>query len=139
MRKICKIYRALVSGVMDMDEVVIKQPIGRIKYPGVAKGLDVASPSGKPALSSVRVLERDLENNCTLVQVILFMYLAGSQPKCSHPELTGESFEEDGGHQIPENPVLGDSGYNLHAHQIVLVHPITNEVAADFAKRDLTT
>lgn len=69
MRKICKVYRALVSGVMELDEVVIKQPVGTIKYPGVAKGLYVACPSGKPALSSVRVLERDSENNCTLVQV----------------------------------------------------------------------
>ncbi|KAL3344382.1 hypothetical protein AABB24_023693 [Solanum stoloniferum] len=150
MRKICKIYRALVSGVMDMDEVVIKQPIGTIKYPGVAKGLYVASPSGKPALSSVRVLERDSENNCTLVQVEIQsgrphqirihlsfigfpligdpLYVSGGQPKCFHPELMDESFEEDGGYQRPENPVPGDCGYNLHAHQICLIHPITNEL-----------
>ncbi|KAJ8557173.1 hypothetical protein K7X08_002798 [Anisodus acutangulus] len=123
MRKICKIYWALVSGVMDMDEVFIKQPIGRIKYPGVAKGLYVASPSGKPALSSVRVLERDLENNCTLVQV----EIQSGRPHQIRIHLSfiglpliGESFEEDGGHQIPGNPVLGDSGYNLHAHQLFL-------------------
>ncbi|XP_015164106.1 RNA pseudouridine synthase 5 isoform X2 [Solanum tuberosum] len=150
MRKICKIYRALVSGVMDMDEVVIKQPIGTIKYPGVAKGLYVASPSGKPALSSVRVLERDSENNCTLVQVEIQsgrphqirihlsfigypligdpLYVSGGQPKCFHPELMDESFEKDGGYQRPENPVPGDCGYNLHAHQIGLIHPITNEL-----------
>ncbi|KAG5621047.1 hypothetical protein H5410_006265 [Solanum commersonii] len=172
MRKICKIYRALVSGVMDMDEVVIKQPIGTIKYPGVAKGLYVASPSedtsvglicsdffflGKPALSSVCVLERDSENNCTLVQVEIQsgrphqirihlsfigypligdpLYVSGGQPKCFHPELMDESFEKDGwlyflirGYQRPENPVPGDCGYNLHAHQIGLIHPITNEI-----------
>ncbi|XP_047257776.1 RNA pseudouridine synthase 5 isoform X3 [Capsicum annuum] len=148
MRKICKIYRALVSGVMDMDEVVIKQPIGTIKYSGVAKGLYVASPSGKPALSSVRVLERDSENNCTLVQVEIQsgrphqirihlsfiglpligdpLYVSGGQPKCFHPVMS-ESFEKDGGYRRPENPVPGDSGYNLHAHQIVLIHPIINE------------
>ncbi|XP_049382533.1 RNA pseudouridine synthase 5 isoform X3 [Solanum stenotomum] len=150
MRKICKIYRTLVSGVMDMDEVVIKQPIGTIKYPGVAKGLYVASPSGKPALSSVRVLERDSENNCTLVQVEIQsgrphqirihlsfigypligdpLYVSGGQPKCFHPELMDESFEKDGGYQRPENPVPGDCGYYLHAHQIGLIHPITNEL-----------
>ncbi|XP_047257777.1 RNA pseudouridine synthase 5 isoform X5 [Capsicum annuum] len=149
MRKICKIYRALVSGVMDMDEVVIKQPIGTIKYSGVAKGLYVASPSGKPALSSVRVLERDSENNCTLVQVEIQsgrphqirihlsfiglpligdpLYVSGGQPKCFHPVMS-ESFEKDGGYRRPENPVPGDSGYNLHAHQIVLIHPIINEL-----------
>nr|XP_009589059.2 RNA pseudouridine synthase 5 isoform X4 [Nicotiana tomentosiformis] len=149
MRKISKIYRALVSGVIDMDEVLIKQPIGTIKYPGVAKGLYVASPSGKPALSSVHVLERDLENNSTLVQVEIQsgrphqirihlsfiglpligdpLYVSGGQPKCFDPELMDESFEKDGGYQRPENPVPGDCGYNLHAHQIVLIHPITNE------------
>ncbi|PWA63591.1 tetratricopeptide repeat (TPR)-like superfamily protein [Artemisia annua] len=50
--------RALASGIINEDEVVIYQPIGTLKYPGVAKGLYVASPSGfslhnhmKPALS----------------------------------------------------------------------------------------
>ncbi|PWA70979.1 pseudouridine synthase family protein [Artemisia annua] len=39
-------YRALASGIINEDEVVIDQPIGTLKYPGVAKGLYVASPSG---------------------------------------------------------------------------------------------
>ncbi|KAK3422343.1 hypothetical protein EUGRSUZ_G02814 [Eucalyptus grandis] len=49
-RKISKIYRALVNGLVDEDEVIITEPIGVIKYPGVAKGLYVASPSGSMIL-----------------------------------------------------------------------------------------
>ncbi|KAF6150464.1 hypothetical protein GIB67_030265 [Kingdonia uniflora] len=68
-RKISKVYRALAKGILDKDEVVIKQPIGMIRYPGVAKGLYVASPSGKPALSKVNVCEKDMQNNSTIVEV----------------------------------------------------------------------
>jgi 23S rRNA-/tRNA-specific pseudouridylate synthase len=50
-------------------KVVIKQPIGVVRYPGVAQGLYVASPEGKPAFSKVFVLERDREKNCSLVKV----------------------------------------------------------------------
>ncbi|XP_060675444.1 RNA pseudouridine synthase 5 isoform X3 [Ziziphus jujuba] len=68
-RKVTKIYRALVTGIIGEDEVIIKQPIGMVQYPGVAKGLYVATPSGKPSLSKVEVLERDVKKNLTLVQV----------------------------------------------------------------------
>ncbi|KAI5648680.1 hypothetical protein M9H77_34685 [Catharanthus roseus] len=150
MRKISKIYRALASGIIRDNEVVIDQPIGMVKYPGVAKGLYVASPSGKPALSKVTILERNVQSNTTLVQVEIQsgrphqirihlsfiqhpllgdpLYVAGGQPNCLDPESIDESFAQDGGYNKPENPVPGDCGYHLHAHQLVLVHPITNEL-----------
>ncbi|VFQ83613.1 unnamed protein product [Cuscuta campestris] len=149
-RKIVKIYRALAKGVISEDEVVIEQPIGVIRYPGVAKGLYVASPSGKPALSNVRVLERQVENNWTLVEVEIQsgrphqirihlssighpligdpLYIDGGQPRCFDPDLFDENFAQDGGYQRPENPVPGDCGYNLHAHKVVLPHPNTQEL-----------
>ncbi|XP_063950698.1 RNA pseudouridine synthase 5 isoform X2 [Daucus carota subsp. sativus] len=68
-RKISKTYRALASGILHENEVIINEPIGMLRYPGVAKGLYVASPSGKLALSKVRVLERDIQNNRTVVEV----------------------------------------------------------------------
>ncbi|PWA50649.1 Pseudouridine synthase, catalytic domain-containing protein [Artemisia annua] len=37
--------KALASGIINADEVVIDQLIGTLKYPGVAKGLYVASTS----------------------------------------------------------------------------------------------
>ncbi|CAL0316091.1 unnamed protein product [Lupinus luteus] len=149
-RKIAKIYRALVSGIVDNDKVVINQPIGVVKYPGVAKGLYVASQSGKPALSVANVLERDTQRNSTLVQVQIQsgrphqirihlsfighpllgdpLYAVGGQPKCLDCEFVDESFAEDGGYQRPSKPVPGDCGYHLHAHHLALTHPRTNEV-----------
>ncbi|XP_044461751.1 RNA pseudouridine synthase 5 isoform X2 [Mangifera indica] len=149
-KKISKIYRALVSGIVVEDEIIIKQPIGIMRYPGVAKGLYVATVSGKPALSKVRVLERDLQGNKTLVQVAIQsgrphqirihlafvghplegdpLYIAGGQPKSFDSELADETFAHDGGYLRPLAPVPGDCGYHLHAHQLTLSHPTTNEV-----------
>ncbi|XP_048421293.1 RNA pseudouridine synthase 5 isoform X2 [Pyrus x bretschneideri] len=149
-RKISKIYRALVTGIVCEDKVIVKQPIGMVRYPGVAKGLYVASPTGKPALSKVEVLERQIHKNQTLVQVEIQsgrphqirihlsyighpllgdpLYVPGGQPKCSDFDLVDESFADDGGFRRPTNPVPGDCGYNLHAHQVTLSHPASNEV-----------
>ncbi|GAV67694.1 PseudoU_synth_2 domain-containing protein [Cephalotus follicularis] len=173
-RKISKTYRALVNGILDKDKVthmtasffwgnitvlydhdpctrkvIINQPIGIMRYPGVAKGLYVASSSGKPALSNVDVLERDKERNCTLVQVEIQsgrphqirihlsfighplsgdpLYVAGGQPKCFDAEFADKSIAQDGGYQRPIKPVPGDCGYYLHAHKVALSHPTTNE------------
>ncbi|CAD6210729.1 unnamed protein product [Miscanthus lutarioriparius] len=81
-RKISKFYRALVTGILDDDEVVVTQPIGLVHYPGVAEGLYAACSSGKPAMSKVCVLERLAHQNHTLVQVMrdlcnLFLETAG--------------------------------------------------------------
>ncbi|KAM6582684.1 hypothetical protein CsatB_009686 [Cannabis sativa] len=149
-RKILKIYRALVTGIVCDDKVNVSQPIGIVQYPGVAKGLYVASPSGKPALSKVEVLERDTEKNCTLVQVeiqsgrphqirihLAFighpllgdpLYVVGGGPQRSDSEYLDENFALDGGFLRPTKPVPGDCGYSLHAHKVTLSHPTTNEV-----------
>ncbi|KAL2324787.1 hypothetical protein Fmac_023845 [Flemingia macrophylla] len=154
--KIAKIYRALVSGIVENDKVTINQPIGMVKYPGVAKGLYVASQlavfiePGKPALSVVEILERSIQENSTLVQVKIQsgrphqirihlsfighpllgdpLYGVGGQPKCLDCDIIDESFAEDGGYQRPAKPVPGDCGYYLHAHMLSLSHPITNEL-----------
>ncbi|OVA10176.1 Pseudouridine synthase [Macleaya cordata] len=150
-RKISKIYRALATGILDKDEVVINQPIGMMRYPGVAKGLYIASSAGKPALSKVKVLERDVQGNHTLVQVEIQsgrphqirihlsfighpllgdpLYVTGGLPNCVNSESVDESYAEDGGYQRPRKPVPGDCGYYLHAHQLVLYHPTTNELS----------
>ncbi|XWS07922.1 hypothetical protein CRYUN_Cryun41cG0033300 [Craigia yunnanensis] len=149
-RQISKIYRALVTGIIGVDKVVINQPIGNVRYPGVAKGLYVASPSGKPALSKAEVLERDEQQNRTLVQVEIEsgrphqirihlsfighpllgdpLYVAGGQPRWFDSEFVDESYAQDGGYERPTNPVPGDCGYYLHAHRLVLSHPTTNEM-----------
>ncbi|XP_057997616.1 uncharacterized protein LOC110648935 [Hevea brasiliensis] len=55
---------------------------------------------GTPALMKVEVLESDMQGNCTLAQRV--------------SETT--------------KPVPGECGYYLHAHQLILLHPTTNEV-----------
>ncbi|XP_010253582.1 PREDICTED: RNA pseudouridine synthase 5 isoform X2 [Nelumbo nucifera] len=149
-RRISKVYRALASGIIDKDEVIIKQPIGIMRYQGVANGLYVASSSGKPALSKVDVLERDIPGNCTLVQVEIQsgrphqirihlsfighpllgdpLYVTGGHPKCFNSESGENDFAQDGGYQRPINPVPGDCGYYLHAHHLVLHHPTMKKV-----------
>ncbi|KAH7667632.1 tRNA pseudouridine(32) synthase protein [Dioscorea alata] len=149
-RRISKFYRALVTGLLEDDEVLIKQPIGVMQYPGVAKGLYIATSSGKPALSKVSVVERDVLENRTLVQVEIHsgrphqirihlayighplfgdpLYDIGGHPKSVESELVDGSFAEDGGYNKPTNPVPGDCGYFLHAHRVILFHPSTDEV-----------
>ncbi|KAG2541567.1 hypothetical protein PVAP13_9NG687000 [Panicum virgatum] len=137
-RKISKFYRALVTGILDNDEVVVTQPIGLVHYPGVAEGLYAACSSGKPAMSKVCVLERLAHQNQTLVQVEIHsgrphqirihlayighplvddpLYGIGGHPKFVEPESTGtdSSFAYDGGYERPLQPVPGDCGYHLH-------------------------
>ncbi|KAI3857836.1 hypothetical protein MKX03_009955 [Papaver bracteatum] len=149
-RKISKLYRALATGIIDKDEVVISQPIGAMRYAGVAKGLYMASSSGKPALSKVKVLERDVQRNRSLVQVEIQsgrphqirihlsyighplagdpLYASGGVPISFDSESVDDSHAKDGGYQRPMRPLPGDCGYFLHAHQLVLHHPTTNEV-----------
>lgn len=149
-RGISKFYRALVQGKLHHDEVQIEQPIGVMHYPGVAKGLYVASSSGKPSSSKVLVLERNIQRNETLVQVeiqsgrphqirihLAFighplvgdpLYVSGGHPNYCQPVSEDARFAEDGGYHRPANPVPGDCGYHLHAHQLVLRHPTTKKM-----------
>ncbi|PKA62671.1 RNA pseudouridine synthase 5 [Apostasia shenzhenica] len=52
-RKLSKIYRALVTGILEHNEVIIEQPIGLMHYPGVATGLYVASSEGSVPSASL--------------------------------------------------------------------------------------
>ncbi|KAI4339241.1 hypothetical protein MLD38_024203 [Melastoma candidum] len=149
-RKITKFYRALVDGILAEDELIISQPIGAAKYSGVAKGLYVATTSGKPAVSKVKVLQRDVERHRTIVQVEIQsgrphqirihlsfighplicdpLYVEGGKPRCFAFDDVEESFAVDGGHVRPQHALPGDCGYFLHAHQVIISHPMTDEV-----------
>ncbi|CAN6470836.1 unnamed protein product [Victoria cruziana] len=147
-----KLAKARLAGYFaDGTSVTIDQPIGRITYPGVAKGLYVACSSGKPAESKVVVLDRDLGRNCTLVQVEISsgrphqirihlsfighpllgdpLYGIGGIPKCSQAELRDERIALDGGYCRPTKPIPGDCGYHLHAYQLIFAHPVTNKAS----------
>uniref|UniRef100_A0A7N0T289 Pseudouridine synthase RsuA/RluA-like domain-containing protein n=1 Tax=Kalanchoe fedtschenkoi TaxID=63787 RepID=A0A7N0T289_KALFE len=137
-RKILKKYRALVTGIIEDDEVVIKQPIGMMNYHGVAKGLYVASPSGKPSLSKHQTLIEVEIQSGRPHQIRIHLAFIGhpllgdplydscGQLKCFNSEFDDINHAQDGGYQRPVNPVPGDCGYHLHAHQVALAQPIAD-------------
>ncbi|KAG6553819.1 hypothetical protein Mapa_004736 [Marchantia paleacea] len=152
-RRFSKTYRALAKGVIAADEITVDHAIGKVPYPGVAGGLYMASPTGKPSLSKVVVLWRDQVNSCTLVQVniltgrphqIRIHLAAAGHPLIGDPlyveggivQETDHSDclrhegspEEDGGYQRIDGALPGDCGYLLHAWRLEFYHPISHEV-----------
>ncbi|CAK9863716.1 unnamed protein product [Sphagnum jensenii] len=154
-RRITKTYRALASGIIPTDEVVVNQPIGKVRYAGVAGGLYMACAGGKLSRSRVTVLQRNLIDNQSLVEVQIFtgrphqirihlaaighplvgdpLYLAGGQPRPLSTTAISRNLEEDldpaddGGYQRPSFALPGDTGYLLHAWHLSFIHPVTTE------------
>nr|XP_024358498.1 RNA pseudouridine synthase 5-like isoform X3 [Physcomitrium patens] len=156
-RKITKTYRALASGIIMEDEVFADIPIGKVKYSGVAGGLNMATEiGGKPSQSKVTVLWRDIVENQTLVEVQIYtgrphqirihlaalghplvgdpLYVAGGRPREDLNTVNAENCEDksmdpadDGGYQRPKSVLPGDCGYLLHAWRLSFFHPVTSQ------------
>ncbi|CAM6126349.1 unnamed protein product [Calypogeia fissa] len=154
-RRFSKTYRALASGLIELDEITVDQPIGRVPYAGVAGGLYMASTKGKPSLSKVLVLWRNKQDNCTLVQVEILtgrphqirihlasighpllgdpLYMSGGRPFAHLEGSLSESAHQssivadDGGYSRPSTALPGDIGYLLHAWRLEFYHPISEE------------
>lgn len=125
--RIRKFYRALVSGQPASDTYSVDAPIARIPY---RSGFEVhgASPTGRRALSHVRVLERRAPD-ASLVEVEIVtgrahqvrIHLAA----CGHP-LVGDPFYGPGGLPRPDARCgPGEGGFLLHSHRILLDHPMS--------------
>lgn len=119
-RTIVKKYIAVVRGVVDLDEGVIKAPISHDKKDRRRMAID--EEDGKEAITYYRVVKRNKKDNFSVLEV---------RPK------TGRT------HQIRihllhiGHPILGDTLYNgpkvedlsrqaLHAHSISFTHPTKN-------------
>lgn len=125
-RRIDKRYRALGSGVASQEQYELTAPIGPVPHPWLGT-LFAASPSGKPARSEARVLERRAD--ATLFEVLIEtgrphqirIHLAFA----GHP-LVGDPLYAAGGLPRPDLPALpGDGGYFLHAERLAFPHPAT--------------
>ncbi len=119
-----KTYRALAQGVAAISACDIRVAIGPQPHPRLGE-VFAARPSGKPAHSVARVVER--RASTTLFDVELRtgrphqirIHLAA----IGHP-LEGDPLYASGGLPRGDDPGLpGDGGYWLHAHRLVLTHP----------------
>jgi 23S rRNA pseudouridine1911/1915/1917 synthase len=123
-----KIYRALAQGRAQQDHYEILTPIGLVPHPRLGS-VWAASPTGKPSKSIAKVLSRSAAD--TTFQVALHsgrphqirIHLAS----IGHP-LVGDPLYGPTGQPLAHLPGLpGDGGYHLHAHHLLLHHPITAE------------
>jgi len=127
-RTIQKRYRALASGDPAWDERTIDVAIGPVPHPWLG-AIHAASPSGRPASSGVRVVERRAGRFLCDVHIAtgrphqIRIHLAAA----GHP-LVGDPLYAKGG--LPyrdQRAVPGDGGYALHAAEITLDHPTTGK------------
>ena len=118
-----KEYRALVSGLPSRDAFTVETPIGPVPHPRLGQ-IHAASPTGRPAVSHVRVLARRRGNALVAVtiptgrphQIRIHLAAAG------HP-LVGDPIYVEGGGPGPDPGLPGDGGYLLHARRLALTHP----------------
>ena len=107
------------------ETFTIDTPIGLVAHPRLGQ-VHAASPSGKPAVSHVRVLALRGEDALVAVtiptgrphQIRIHLAAAG------HP-LVGDPLYVEGGVPGPDPGLPGEGGYRLHAHRLALAHPAT--------------
>lgn len=120
-----KEYRALVNGLPALEAFTVDTPIGLVPHPRLGQ-VHAASPSGKPAVSHVRVLAWREASALVAVtiptgrphQIRIHLAAAG------HP-LVGDPLYVEGGVPGPDPGLPGEGGYRLHAHRLALDHPAT--------------
>jgi 23S rRNA pseudouridine1911/1915/1917 synthase len=125
-KEVGKRYRALASGNPAQDEMTIMTPIGPIPH-ALLGSIHAASPTGKPSLSEVIVLERRTASFLCDVRIAtgrphqIRIHLAAA----GYP-LVGDPLYVAGGVPSPDTHALpGDPGYHLHAAELSFRHPRT--------------
>lgn len=133
-RRISKIYRSLVQGVVAPGETTIDVPIGRVDYPPIGR-LHAASSDGVPSQSICRLIHADAAQNRSLVEVQIVTgrphQIRIHMAAIGHP-LVGDPLYVAGGVPAPLNPgrrapLPGDCGYHLHAARLSFLHPESRE------------
>jgi len=134
-RRILKVYLALASGTSMPDTFTVDAPIGPVPHTLPAT-VNAFRPGGRPSISHVRVLRRDLDRDAALVEVTIptgrphqiRIHLAYA----GHP-LVGDPLYVPGG--IPRTDGVDDewtttpgaTGYFLHSWRIRFPHPSRGE------------
>jgi 23S rRNA pseudouridine1911/1915/1917 synthase len=119
-RTMTKKYIAVVHGIIDFDEGIIKSPISHDKKNRMKMMID--EEDGKEAVTYYHVLKRDKEKNYSVVE---------AKPKTGRTHQIRVHFSSIG------HSILGDSLYNgpaveglsrqaLHAKSISFIHPTKN-------------
>lgn len=121
-RTVTKKYIAIVRGLIELDEDVIKAPLAKDKKNRIIMKVD--EEGGKEAITYYHVLKRDQKNNFTVIEVT---------PKTGRTHQIRIHLSHIG------HPVLGDILYNgpvveglsrqaLHAASISFIHPAKNKL-----------
>jgi 23S rRNA pseudouridine1911/1915/1917 synthase len=125
--KVVKVYRALAKGSPPKDAFDIDVPIGVVPHP-VLKAIHAASMNGKPAHSSVRVLERREDSFLLEAQIatgrphqIRIHLAAAGYPLVGDPLYGIGGVPKENGRALP-----GDLGYHLHSERLGFAHPFTH-------------
>lgn len=121
-RRVNKRYEAIVHGLMDKDE-------GSIDFPLIADWPNrprqkIDFETGKPSLTHFRVLDRNVEQNWTRVD--LEPYTGRSHQLRLHLMALGHPILGDPLYADPE-VLIKSSRMTLHAKHLDLDHPLTGE------------
>lgn len=123
--KLQKRYRALATGIPELDRFTVTARIGTVAYPQLGY-LYAATETGKEAISHCVVLRRDRGANTTLLEVTIptgrphqiRIHLAAA----GYP-LWGDPLYGIGGIPINRTAIPSDCGYLLHSYELCLTHP----------------
>ncbi|TDT69875.1 23S rRNA pseudouridine1911/1915/1917 synthase [Hypnocyclicus thermotrophus] len=115
-----KYYLAIVEGIIEKDEFILEKPIGRIGNNLKREILPIEN-GGQYAKTKVKVLEKNIEKNITLIEVELF---------------TGRTHQIRVHMSSIGHPLIGDKLYSdkernirqlLHAYRLEFINPISKE------------
>jgi len=136
-RQVHKVYRALIGPGDYEDCFTVRVAIGRLPHP-ILGHVYGATPSGQFAQSECQVLRRSVDHTLLAVTILtgrphqIRIHLAA----IGYPLLDDPLYKPGGTPHLQaitldahpsQNPVPGDCGYHLHAHQIGFSHPRTGK------------